>query len=232
MGEHIYCPPQTDCFILSELFSVARHAGRSKPGSKPVQLYVRLSFRPFGQYLSSLYLAHILAIFFYSLSVSFLSIHLNLPMLALISSPEFLFITDYSTFSLPLSIFTPLFSYKFSISFALPFTSPLNFLVPLSHFISLFPTFLSYLFPSYYSPYSCLSSLCFPLSVSSFLLSYICLVLIIKLLPFFFSLYYPPIFFSFLSNSFPSFFSHILVNYSLNFSQFFPSSSSFVTLFF
>ena len=45
---YIYCHPQTDCFVLSELFSVARHAGRSKPGSKPVQLYVRLSFRPFG----------------------------------------------------------------------------------------------------------------------------------------------------------------------------------------
>ena len=40
---YIYCHPQTDCFVLSELFSVARHAGRSKPGSKPVQLYVRLS---------------------------------------------------------------------------------------------------------------------------------------------------------------------------------------------
>ena len=25
------------CFVLSELFSVARHAGRAKPGSKPVQ---------------------------------------------------------------------------------------------------------------------------------------------------------------------------------------------------
>ena len=45
---YIYCHPQTDCFVLSELFSVARHAGRSKPGSKPVQLYVRLSFRPVG----------------------------------------------------------------------------------------------------------------------------------------------------------------------------------------
>ena len=42
MGERIYCHPQTDCFILSELFSVARPAGRSKPGSKPVQLYDRL----------------------------------------------------------------------------------------------------------------------------------------------------------------------------------------------
>ena len=45
---YIYSHPQTDCFVLSELFSVARHAGRSKPGSKPVQLYVRLSFRPVG----------------------------------------------------------------------------------------------------------------------------------------------------------------------------------------
>ena len=45
---YIYCHPQTDCFVLSELFTVARHAGRSKPGSKPVQLYVRLSFRPLG----------------------------------------------------------------------------------------------------------------------------------------------------------------------------------------
>ena len=45
---YIYCHPQTDCSVRSELFSVARHAGRSKPGSKPVQLYVRLSFRPLG----------------------------------------------------------------------------------------------------------------------------------------------------------------------------------------
>ena len=45
---YIYCHPQKDFFVLSELFSVARHAGRSKPGSKPVQLYVRLSFRPVG----------------------------------------------------------------------------------------------------------------------------------------------------------------------------------------
>ena len=45
---YIYCHPQTDCFVLSELFSVARHAGRSKLGSKPVQLYVRLSSGPVG----------------------------------------------------------------------------------------------------------------------------------------------------------------------------------------
>ena len=48
MGDRIYSHPQTDSFVLSELFSMARHAGRSKPGSKPVQLYVRLSFRPLG----------------------------------------------------------------------------------------------------------------------------------------------------------------------------------------
>ena len=43
---NIYCHPQTDCFVLSELFSVARHVGRSKPGSKPIQIYVILSLRP------------------------------------------------------------------------------------------------------------------------------------------------------------------------------------------
>ena len=42
---YIYSQPQTDCFVLSELFSVARHAGRSKPESKPVQLYLRLVFQ-------------------------------------------------------------------------------------------------------------------------------------------------------------------------------------------
>ena len=45
---YIYCHPQTDYFVLSEHFSVARHVGRSKPGPKPVQLYVRLSLRPPG----------------------------------------------------------------------------------------------------------------------------------------------------------------------------------------
>ena len=46
---YIYCHPQTDCFIVSQLFSVARHVGCLKPGSKPVQLYVRLSIRPLSQ---------------------------------------------------------------------------------------------------------------------------------------------------------------------------------------
>ena len=38
---YIYCHPQTDC--------VARHVGHSKPGLKPIQLYVWLSLRPLGQ---------------------------------------------------------------------------------------------------------------------------------------------------------------------------------------
>ena len=46
---YIYCHPQTDCFVLSKVFSVARHVGCSKPGLKPIQLYVRLSLRPLGQ---------------------------------------------------------------------------------------------------------------------------------------------------------------------------------------
>ena len=47
---YIYCHPQTDCFVLSEPFSVARHVGRSKPVSKPIQLYVRLSLRPLSTF--------------------------------------------------------------------------------------------------------------------------------------------------------------------------------------
>ena len=46
---YIYSHPQTDCLVLSELFSVARHVGLSKLGSKPIQLYVRLRLRPLGQ---------------------------------------------------------------------------------------------------------------------------------------------------------------------------------------
>ena len=45
----MYCHPQTDCFIVSQLFSVARHVRRLKLGSKPAQLYVRLSIRLLGQ---------------------------------------------------------------------------------------------------------------------------------------------------------------------------------------
>ena len=46
---YIYILSFTDGFVLSELFSVARHVGRSKPRSKPIQHNVRLSLRPLGQ---------------------------------------------------------------------------------------------------------------------------------------------------------------------------------------
>ena len=46
---YIYIVIHRDYFVLSELFSVARHVGHSKSGSKPVRLYVRLSLRPLGQ---------------------------------------------------------------------------------------------------------------------------------------------------------------------------------------
>ena len=45
----MYCHSQTDCFIVSQLFSVARYVGCLKLGSKPSQLYVRLSIRLLGQ---------------------------------------------------------------------------------------------------------------------------------------------------------------------------------------
>ena len=53
---YIYSHPQTDYFVVSQLFSVARHVGRLKLGSKPAQLYVRLSIRPISQYIYWLYL--------------------------------------------------------------------------------------------------------------------------------------------------------------------------------
>ena len=50
---HIYIyiyMSSTDYFVLSELFRVARHAGRSKPVLKPVQLYIRLSSWPLSHH--------------------------------------------------------------------------------------------------------------------------------------------------------------------------------------
>ena len=46
---YIYCHPQTDCFVVSQLFSVARRVGRLKLGSKPAQRYVRLYITPLSQ---------------------------------------------------------------------------------------------------------------------------------------------------------------------------------------
>ena len=46
---YIYSHPQTDCFVVSQLFRVARHVGCSKLGSKPIQRYVRLNIRLLSQ---------------------------------------------------------------------------------------------------------------------------------------------------------------------------------------
>ena len=39
---YIYSHQGTDCFVVSQLFSVARHVGLLKLRLKPTQLYVRL----------------------------------------------------------------------------------------------------------------------------------------------------------------------------------------------
>ena len=46
---YIYSHPLIDCFIVSQLFSVVRHVGCLKLGSKPAQLYIRLSIIPLSQ---------------------------------------------------------------------------------------------------------------------------------------------------------------------------------------
>ena len=40
---YIYSHPQRDYFVVIQLFSMARHVGHLKLGSKPAQLYIRLS---------------------------------------------------------------------------------------------------------------------------------------------------------------------------------------------
>ena len=45
LNQYIYiyiyiCHPQTDGFVLSEPFSVARHAGRSKPDNIYIYIYI------------------------------------------------------------------------------------------------------------------------------------------------------------------------------------------------
>ena len=49
---YIYCHPQIDCFIVLQLFRVARHVGCLKLGSKPTQLSVRLVIIPHNQQAS------------------------------------------------------------------------------------------------------------------------------------------------------------------------------------
>ena len=66
--------PQTDCFVVSQLFSVARHVGHLKLESKPAQLYVRLCIIPLSQqvnYVRSGIIRHYV--------VAFVCLHFALP---------------------------------------------------------------------------------------------------------------------------------------------------------
>ena len=79
----------TDCFIVSQLFSVARHAGCFKLGSKPTQLYVRLSILPLTlqtAYISSGIIMH------YVLASIYL--HFTLPNTRVLNSLEEICITQ------------------------------------------------------------------------------------------------------------------------------------------
>ena len=51
---YIYCHPQTDCFVVSQFFNVARHLGYLKLGSKPTQIYIRLSIIPLSQHATNI----------------------------------------------------------------------------------------------------------------------------------------------------------------------------------
>ena len=47
---YIYCHPQADWFVVSQLYCVARHAGRFKLGPKPTELYTGLCIKPLSHF--------------------------------------------------------------------------------------------------------------------------------------------------------------------------------------
>ena len=63
---YVYCHPHTHCFVVSQRISVARHVGCLKLGSKPAQIYVRLSTTPLSQqvnHVSSVIIRHYVVAF-------------------------------------------------------------------------------------------------------------------------------------------------------------------------
>ena len=48
LSHYLYNHQQTDCFVVSQLFSLVRHVGCLKLGSKPTKIHVRLSILPLG----------------------------------------------------------------------------------------------------------------------------------------------------------------------------------------
>ena len=70
---YIYiCHPQIDYFLVSQIFSMARHVGCLKLGPKPTQIYVRLSIIPLRQQANHVSSRIILLVSF------FVSWHINL----------------------------------------------------------------------------------------------------------------------------------------------------------
>ena len=85
---YIYSHPHTDCFVVSQLFSVARHVGSFKLRLKPTKPYVRLSIIPLNHqstYVSSGIIRHY--------EVAFVCLHFALPDTGVLNSYEKLCIT-------------------------------------------------------------------------------------------------------------------------------------------
>ena len=84
---YIYIHQQTDCFVVSQLFSLARHVGRYKLGSKAAQIYVRLSIiplSPLATYVNLGIIRHY--------EVAFVCLHFALPDTRVLNSLEELWI--------------------------------------------------------------------------------------------------------------------------------------------
>ena len=89
---YIYSHPQTDCLVVSQLISAARHAGCFKLALKPAQLYVRLCIIPLNHqstYISSEIMRHYV--------VAFACLHFALPNNRGLNSYEELCITQSSS---------------------------------------------------------------------------------------------------------------------------------------
>ena len=84
----IYCHQQTDCFVVSQLFIVARHVRRYKLGLKLTQLYIRLSI-----ILLSRQWAYVSSGIIRNYVVAFVCLHFALPNTKLLNSYEDLCIT-------------------------------------------------------------------------------------------------------------------------------------------
>ena len=81
----------TDRLVVSQLFSVARHAGHFKLGSKPVQLNVRLSILPLIHQETYVNFGN------YNVLLAFICLHFTLPdtrVLNLLEELYIFFFTD------------------------------------------------------------------------------------------------------------------------------------------